>query len=474
MIFNSLPFVIFLVVVFALFWLPISRSKKHQNIVLLIASYVFYGWWDPRFLILIFISSIIDFYAGLAIERSKDTGSRKRYLAISITANLGMLFFFKYFNFFIDSFLVLLGTDPNSFSTLDIILPVGISFYTFQTMSSAIDVYRRQLKPTHDLIHFLTFVSFFPQLVAGPIERARTLLPQIQTPRIFSHDQAVSGCRMILLGAFKKIVIADRIGPIVSAIFDSPDQFGGWLAFAGLALFFMQVYCDFSGYSDIAIGTARLFNIELMVNFDRPFFSTSLRKFWGRWHISLMTWFRDYLYIPLGGNRGSKWFASRNLLITFLLSGLWHGANWNFVIWGVWHGVFLVIEQRSGLAEMRFPKWLHWSIVFIPFTISMVFFRASTLSDALRYLNEMFTGNSSIEQIGRLIRAADITIFSLAITLLLIGLLMLIERLSFDQTITRNFMQRPALRYSGYAILILAIGLFGVFTDPRAFIYFQF
>ncbi len=474
MIFNSLPFVVFLVVVFALFWLPISRSKKHQNIVLLFSSYVFYGWWDPRFLILIFISSVVDFYMGIAIDRTDDVRLRKRYLWISIAANLGMLFFFKYFNFFIDPFHALLGTDPNGFSTLDIILPVGISFYTFQTMSYTIDVYRRQLKPTSDLVQFLTFVSFFPQLVAGPIERARTLLPQIQTPRIFSHDQAVSGCRMILLGAFKKIVIADRIGPVVNAIFDAPNEFGGWIAFAGLALFFMQVYCDFSGYSDIAIGTARLFNMELMVNFDRPFFSTSLRQFWGRWHISLMTWFRDYLYIPIGGNRGSKWFASRNLLITFLLSGLWHGANWNFVIWGLWHGVFLVIEQRSGIAERRMPDLARWLIVFIPFTISMVFFRAASLDHAIGYLNGMFSSMPSADRLGALIRAADITVLSLGMTVLFIGMLMLIERLSFKPAITAAFFERRSVRYSGYAILILAIGLFGVFTDPEAFIYFQF
>lgn len=473
MIFNSLPFVVFLVLVFALYWLPLTRSKKHQNIVLLISSYVFYGWWDPRFLILIFLSSIIDFYCGLRIAGSEDRGTRKLFLLISIGTNLGMLFFFKYFNFFIDTFKVAFDM-PATASALDIILPVGISFYTFQTMSYTIDVYRKELAPTRDLTQFLTFVSFFPQLVAGPIERAKSLLPQIERPRIFSHDQAVIGCRFILFGAFKKIVIADRIAPIVNTIFDSPELFGGFIAFAGLALFFLQVYCDFSGYSDIAIGTAKLFNIQLMLNFDRPFFSTSLRQFWGRWHISLMTWFRDYLYIPLGGNRGGKLFAARNVLITFLLSGLWHGANWNFVIWGLWHGAFLVIEQRSGFEKFALPPWFKWSCVMFPFTLSMVFFRAESLQHAIRFLEVIFGAGSSISDLALLIRKADITIFSLLMTIAWIFVLMLIESLTFRPRVIELFLQKPAFRYSVYSILILSIGLFGVFTDTKAFIYFQF
>nr|MDQ3100059.1 MBOAT family protein [Bacteroidota bacterium] len=387
--------------------------------------------------------------------------------------NLGMLFLFKYFNFFIDTFKVAFDL-PEVVSSLDIILPVGISFYTFQTMSYTIDVYRRQLEPTRNLVHFLAFVGFFPQLVAGPIERAKALLPQIALPRIFSHDQAVIGCRFILFGAFKKIVIADRIGPIVNAIFNSPEQFGGILAFAGLALFFMQIYCDFSGYSDIAIGTAKLFNIHLMLNFDRPFFSTSLRQFWGRWHISLMTWFRDYLYIPMGGNRGTKWFAARNVLITFLLSGLWHGANWNFVIWGLWHGLFLVIEQRSGFDKFKLPGLLKWCIVMFPFTISMVFFRAETLQDAIGYLQVMFTSGSTIGELSLLIRRADITIFSFFMTIAFIILLMLIEKLSFGARTVDLFLKKPVFRYATYALLIASIGLFGVLTETEAFIYFQF
>ncbi len=473
MIFNSIPFVIFLVIVFTLHWLPLSRTRKHQNTVLLIGSYVFYGWWDPRFLLLILASSLIDYFAALRIASAESERARKMFLLISICSNLGMLFFFKYFNFFIDTFKIAFGL-PEGFSALDIILPVGISFYTFQTMSYTIDVYRRQMEPTRNLADLLTFVSFFPQLVAGPIERAKALLPQIEKPRIFSHDNAVIGCRWILLGAFKKIVIADRIAPIVGTIFDRPDEFGGWLAFAALALFFMQVYCDFSGYSDIAIGTAKLFNINLMLNFDRPFFVTSLRKFWGRWHISLMTWLRDYLYIPIGGNRGSRLFAARNVMIVFLLSGLWHGANWNFVIWGAWLGIFLLIEQWTGMENWRIPPLFKWLMIFVPFTFSMVFFRSPTLDHAIGFIDAIFGPGASLTDLPALAKRSGITIFSLAITLCLIAFLMLSEWLSFKPPTVLLFTESRAFRYGVYATFILAIGLFGVFTDPDAFIYFQF
>ncbi len=473
MIFNSLPFVIFLVLVFALHWMPLTRDGRHQNTVLLLASYVFYGWWDPRFLVLILFSSLVDYFLALRIGATADPRMRHTWLMLSVAANLGLLFFFKYFNFFVSSFKLAFGL-PEVPSTLDIILPVGISFYTFQTMSYTIDVYHRRMEPTRDLPRFLTFVAFFPQLVAGPIERARALLPQFGRPRTFDHDTAVAGCRLILLGAFKKIVVADRIAPITDGIFATPGAQAGWIAFLGLALFFIQVYGDFSGYSDIAIGTARLFSIGLMLNFDRPFFSTSLKEFWGRWHISLMTWFRDYLYIPLGGGRVSRWKAHRNVFLTFLLSGLWHGAHWNFVIWGGLHGVLVITEQRMRLADARWPGWLKWPLIFIPFTLTMVFFRSPTLEHALFYLQGLFTRAADGEMLFSLLRRNEISLFAFGITMLMIAMLLLLERASFSSRITNSFRGSTWMRRMGYATMILLIGLFGVFTDPRAFVYFQF
>jgi alginate O-acetyltransferase complex protein AlgI len=472
MIFNSLPFVLFLVVVFALHWLPLSRSRKHQNIVLLVASYVFYGWWDPRFLTLILFSSLVDYFMGLRIAGTMDPRMRHIWLMISMSANLGLLFFFKYFNFFVGSFKMAFGL-PEVPSTLDIILPVGISFYTFQTMSYTIDVYRRQMEPTRDLMHFLTFVSFFPQLVAGPIERARTLLPQIARKRTFVHDQGVAGCRYILLGAFKKIVIADRAGPLVDTIFASQDQMGGWLNFLGLALFFIQLYGDFSGYSDIAIGTAKLFNIDLMLNFDRPFSSTSMRELWGRWHISLMTWFRDYVYTPLGGWR-TAFGRYRNILVTMTLSGLWHGAKWNFIFWGLFHGMLLIVEQRIRFHKLTWPMWVKWAITMFLATVSMVFFRASSLAHGLAYLKNMVITATTMADLQLLVRRTDITFFSLGMTFLLIMVMMAVDQLQASPRWRELFLRNAPLRHGGYAIMVLLIGAFGVFTDVKAFIYFQF
>jgi D-alanyl-lipoteichoic acid acyltransferase DltB (MBOAT superfamily) len=472
MIFNSLPFVAFLVVVFTLYWLPLSRSRRHQNIVLLIASYVFYGWWDPRFLTLLVFSSLVDYFMGLKIASTNDPRMRRTWLWISMSANLGLLFFFKYFNFFVSSFKLAFGL-PDVPSTLDIILPVGISFYTFQTMSYTIDVYRRQLEPTRDMVDFLTFVSFFPQLVAGPIERARTLLPQISASRVFSHDNAVIGCRWILLGAFKKIVIADRIAPIVDNIFASPAEFSGWISFLGLVLFIIQVYGDFSGYSDIALGTAKLFNIHLMINFDRPYFATSFRKLWGRWHISLMTWFRDYVYTPLGGWRTAIG-RYRNILITFGLSGLWHGAKWTFIVWGILHGLFLIVEQSVKYDKLKWPAWSKWAITMFLFTITSVFFRADSMEHALKYLRGIFTDQPAWSALQLLIRRTDITIFSLVMTVLLVTLLMVIDKFSEKKYWIERFRNDRYIRYPAYGIMILLIGFFGVFTDTKAFIYFQF
>ena len=343
----------FFVITFSLYWLPLSKLKSHQNIVLLVASYFFYGWWDWRFLGLIFISSITDFYLGQKIHETIEPKKRKLFLMASLGLNLGLLFFFKYFNFFLDSFYSTFGMSEDH-NLLNIILPVGISFYTFQTLSYSIDIYRKELKPTHNFLTFLTFVSFFPQLVAGPIERAKKLLPQIEKIRSFSYQNAVLGSRYILFGFFKKMVIADGAAIIVNAIFETNSDSNGLLSILGIILFAIQIYGDFSGYSDIAIGTAKLFNINLMTNFNHPYFALSLKEFWQRWHISLSSWFRDYVYIPLGGSRLGKLFSIRNLIITFLVSGLWHGASWTFVIWGLIHGIFLVIEKETNFVNLKF------------------------------------------------------------------------------------------------------------------------
>jgi len=320
MLFNSIEFAIFLPIVFILYWFVTNRDLRVQNLLLLVASYVFYGWWDYRFLSLIVFSSIVDYSIGLQMSKTDAQNKRKLLLFASLCVNLGLLGFFKYYNFFIDSFVdafTFFGHSINP-DRLNIILPVGISFYTFQTLSYTIDVYKRKLEPTKDILSFFAFVSFFPQLVAGPIERATNL----------------DGMRQILWGLFKKVAIADNCAVFVNLIFANSADHSGSTLFIGAILFAFQIYCDFSGYSDIAIGTARLFGFNLMKNFAFPYFSRDIAEFWRRWHISLSTWFRDYLYIPLGGSRGSNYVKIRNTFIIFIVSGFWHGANWTFIVWG--------------------------------------------------------------------------------------------------------------------------------------------
>lgn len=338
MLFNSIEFLIFLPSVFILYWFVFNKNLKLQNTLILISSYLFYGWWDYRFLCLIFVSTIVDYFAGINISNQNSNHKRKLFLWFSIVFNLGILGFFKYYNFFIDSWLELLssfGYEIKSIYTLNIILPVGISFYTFQTMSYTIDIYRGQLKPTRDFISFASFVSFFPQLVAGPIERAKNLLPQILGRREFQYKQGIQGLRLILWGMFKKVVIADSLAPTVNKIFRDYELLDGGILWLGLIYFAIQIYCDFSGYSDIAIGISKLFGFNLMTNFKFPYFSRNIAEFWRRWHISLSSWFRDYLYIPLGGSKNGKSKSLRNIFTIFLVSGLWHGANWTFIFWGL-------------------------------------------------------------------------------------------------------------------------------------------
>ena len=405
MLFNSVEFLLFLPIVFVLYWFVFDKKLKYQNLLILVSSYVFYGWWDYRFLSLILLSTIVDYFIGIGISNQTSLKNKRILLWCSVLFNLGILGFFKYYNFFVDSWIDLFssfGYDIKSVWTLNIILPVGISFYTFQTMSYTIDIYKENLKPTKDFISFASFVSFFPQLVAGPIERASNLLPQILNKRVFKYEQGVQGLRLILWGMFKKVVIADSLAPMVNDIFDNYQEFSGGTLLLGAIYFSFQIYCDFSGYSDIAIGTSKLFGFELMSNFKFPYFSRNIGEFWRRWHISLSTWFRDYLYIPLGGSQKGKWKSIRNVFIIFVVSGFWHGANWTFIIWGVYHAIlfipsFIVKNNRkflnSVIAEKTFipslKEFLQAATTFLLVTIGWVFFRSDSVSDALVYLHKI-------------------------------------------------------------------------------------
>ncbi len=405
MLFNSIEFLLFLPTVFVLYWFVFNKNLRGQNSLVLISSCVFYGWWDYRFLSLIFLSTVVDYIIGLNIPKQDSERKQKLLLWCSVLLNLSVLGFFKYYNFFVDSWIDLfssIGYEIKSVWTLNIILPVGISFYTFQTMSYAIDIYRKKLEPTKDFISFASFVSFFPQLVAGPIERATNLLPQILNKREFNYEQGVQGLRLIIWGMFKKVVVADSLAPIVDNIFNNYNDFGGGTLWLGAVYFAFQIYCDFSGYSDIAIGTSKLFGFELMSNFKFPYFSRNIGEFWRRWHISLSTWFRDYLYIPLGGSKEGKLKGIRNIFIIFLISGFWHGANWTFIFWGLFHAILFipsfvfnknrkytssVVGENSLLPSPK--EFLQIFTTFLLVTIGWVFFRSVTISDSFNYLNYM-------------------------------------------------------------------------------------
>ena len=432
MLFNSLEFLLFLPTVFAAYWIlnrwtDRPRGLQAQNFLLLVSSYVFYGWWDWRFLSLIAFSTLVDFAVGIQIakanareipagaEESIRSRSAKRWLWVSLAVNLGLLGYFKYANFFIESWVQAwesLGVSMHV-STLYIVLPVGISFYTFQTLSYSIDIYRRKLQPTRNLIDFAAFVSFFPQLVAGPIERASALLPQIQQRRQFDADVASSGLQLILWGLFKKVVIADTCAIFVNDVFDHHHEYSGPTLILGAVYFAFQIYGDFSGYSDIAIGTARLFGITLMTNFRTPYFARDIAEFWRRWHISLSTWFRDYLYIPLGGSRVGKWKAVRNTFVIFLVSGFWHGANWTFVVWGLIHALLflpllLMNRNRRNTGEIADGRWLPslrelggmaWTFSIV--TLAWVFFRAENLDHALEFITNFGNRPSMLDKLSK-------------------------------------------------------------------------
>ncbi len=478
MLFNSIDFVIFRPVTFALYWLLGKERLSQQNALIVVSSYFFYGWWDWRFLSLMLASTLIDYAASIQISKQENKRNRKILLWISIAANLGMLGFFKYYDFFIESFVTsfsFFGKEINA-SSIDIVLPVGISFYTFQTLSYTIDVYNKKLSATKDFVAFSAFVSFFPQLVAGPIERATNLLPQFLKKRQFDYPNAVIGLRQILWGFFKKIVIADNCAPYVNMAFDNPMDHTGSTLLVAAILFAFQIYCDFSGYSDIAIGTARLFGISLKTNFSFPYFSRDIAEFWRRWHISLTTWFRDYVYIPIGGNRGGLWMTVRNVLIVFTLSGLWHGANWTFVVWGILHAIFylplLLLHKNRNHLETVAPGKLLPSIrdaisilgTFGLTVLAWIFFRSPDIKHAVYYLGEIFSSSFFNTP-------APVSVT----TIMFILFFLVLEWLGREQPFAIAqcwFYSTKTLRYSFYYLLLAVIFLFaGVSQD---FIYFQF
>lgn len=472
MVFNSWLFIAFFVLVYGLY-LALLRKHKLQNAMLLIASYAFYGWWDWRFLGLIFASTAIDYLVGAALERATTQRKRKALLLVSLTSNLGTLGFFKYFNFFADSAQQLLGTlglsaDP---ITLKIILPVGISFYTFQTLSYTIDIYRGRLKPIQSPLSFALYVAFFPQLVAGPIERAKHFLPQIMQRRTITAAQVDAGLYLILWGFFKKVVISDNLAIMVDPVFSGEQTIGGISVVAASIAFAFQIYCDFSGYSDIARGLCKLMGFDLMVNFRLPYFAISPSDFWRRWHISLSTWLRDYLYIPLGGNRCSALRTYANLMITMLLGGLWHGASWTFVMWGAFHGLILVAYRFFAPNIDALPLWGSlgravrtlslMALMFLLTLIGWLLFRAESVQDLSHFASAMIHRPM---QGGYNFR-------NMPWYLLPVVIMMIIQYRAHDLLIVTKW--APPLRLGVYLLLFYGIVLFAR-REASEFIYFQF
>ncbi|MGK0366314.1 MAG: alginate O-acetyltransferase complex protein AlgI [Saprospiraceae bacterium] len=483
MLFNSIDFAFFLPIIFLIYWAVAKQNYKLQNLVTVFAGYIFYGWWDWRFLSLILFSTIVDYSVSLAISQTKNQKRRKVLLWTSIAVNLGFLGFFKYFNFFLDNFVAafsFLGTEISA-TSLQIILPVGISFYTFQTLSYTIDVYRKKLEPTTDFIAFSAFVSFFPQLVAGPIERAKNLLPQFYTPRTFDYENAVDGLRQILWGLFKKMVIADNCARFANMIFNNSDDYSGSTLVLGAVFFTFQIYGDFSGYSDIAIGTSRLFGINLSRNFAFPYFSRDIGEFWRRWHISLSTWFRDYLYIPLGGSRGGTSMRIRNTFIIFIVSGFWHGANWTFIIWGALNALYflpllLTKNNRNHIdivaKDRWFPSLKEFFQILLTFTLTVfawIFFRAENITHALNYIGDIFNPTLFRPIHPRYAGNINPTLF-LLLFFIIIEWLGREEEHPLAKIGTRWL--RP-LRWTFYGLLIFLFGMY-MQTEKTPFIYFQF
>lgn len=476
MLFNSFVFIFFLIIV-----IPIAYfiGKKYRNLFLVFASYIFYGYWDWRFCFLLAISTGIDFFVGKKIFNTSQESKRKALLFVSLFANLGILGVFKYYNFFIDSFIELaaLFNLHLDYLHLNIILPVGISFYTFQTMSYTIDIYRKKLTPTNSITDFALFVSFFPQLVAGPIERASNLLPQVAKSPVPTKKQLGEGLTLIVTGLFRKVLIGDTAGRVVDHIFTNPQQYVGPELLMGLVLFSIQIYADFSGYSSIARGTAKLLGIELMKNFEQPYLSANITEFWRRWHISLSTWLRDYLYISLGGNRKGSYRTYINLMITMLLGGLWHGASWNFVIWGGLHGIYLAVHKLVlgtkkvsshyeynglwGLSKFSLNVFFTYILVLI----TWLFFRAKTFGDVSYFIDQMIHWTTS----------------EVSLRILSVSLAFMIFTLFYDFLQYYYKSHTFILKLKNNALIVgILLALFGVTciymfqSDPLPFIYFQF
>lgn len=478
MLFNSIEFAIFLPIVFTIYWVLAKQNYKLQNLFLVIASFIFYGWWDWRFLFLMVFSASIDFVAGLKIVSTDIQKKKKLFLTLSLLSNIGILGVFKYYNFFIDNFtraFSFMGVQINA-GTLDIILPVGISFYTFQAMSYTIDVYKNKLPAVKDPVAYFAFISFFPQLVAGPIERATNLLPQFYKKRKFDYDNAVNGMQQILWGLFKKIVIADNCSVYANEIFAHYNSYSGSTLLLGSFFFAMQIYCDFSGYSDIAIGAARLFGFSLMRNFAYPYFSRDIAEFWRRWHISLSTWFRDYVYIPMGGTRVRRKIQMRNILVIFIISGFWHGASWTFIVWGLLNALYflpLLIfgKNRKNLdiaAEGKLLpspyEFLQISLTFLLTSFAWIFFRAKSLNHAFTYISKIFSKS--------FFTFPEIFPKSLIVMVVIFVLIEWLQR-SKQHALHLDSSKIPRLAsWIFYLLIIIVIYFYG--GEQQQFIYFQF
>lgn len=480
MLFNSFEFLVFLPIVFLLYWF-VFRTRKWQNLLVVVASYTFYGWWNWRFLFLIALTSICSFASGWLIEHYEGHRQRQRWVsAANIVLNLGILGVFKYYNFFVenlDALLRSLGWQLD-WVTINILLPVGISFYTFQALSYTIDVYQKKLPATHDVVEFFAYISFFPQLVAGPIERATNLLPQFQRQRTFDYTQAVDGMRQMLWGFLKKLVIADNCATLVNEYWNQYDVLPGMTLFLLGVLFTFQIYCDFSGYSDIAIGCARLFGFNLMRNFNFPYFSRSIPEFWRRWHISLTTWFRDYIYFPLGGSRCDKWKIIRNVYIVWAISGLWHGANWTFVCWGLFHATLLAIYNVFSINTKyehvvayghylpSIKEALQMALTFVLTIIGWIIFRAESMTQAAEYLTAMVR-NKFFDP--SLLYKKPYLLFGMA--LLAIEWLQRDKQHALQFSAIKPFNYR-AVRWGIYFLIIMMISIYA--GASQQFIYFQF
>ena len=472
--FNSFGYAIFLPIVFFLYW---GLPHRYRWGLLLVASYYFYMSWNPQYIVLIFGTTVVSYLAALLVERCKSTRGKKIILSLATFICLGVLFWFKYFNFMLAAFVEVCSQIAIELHpiTLNVLLPVGISFYTFQTLGYVIDVYRGKVKAEIHFGEYAAFVSFFPQLVAGPIERAGNLLTQIKTVKNFSYDEAAYGLRLMAWGFFKKMVVADNAAPIVDSVFSSPEICTGFDLLVAMFFFTLQIYCDFSGYSDIAIGTAHLLGIKLMSNFKSPYFAGSFKEFWSRWHISLSIWFRDYLYIPLGGNRSSRFRHNLNIMITFLISGLWHGANWTFVLWGGIHGVIRVIENIlhfNIITKSKLQKIISIVTVFAIWNIIFVFFRSRTIAEAFYILGSLVPPNCDLSwYIESGIGIENIAILHLLIPILLV---MVYDFVNLKRDVIHWVgRQSLAMRWLLYFIIIFWT-ILEMPLESSSFIYFQF